>query len=134
MNEHIKKLMVIAIKNGFEPFINYLGELILYRETNLFFNANDIRSWKDVACKLLELCSRDACKTQPFTSSKRNKKYNNQVRNIINEFLGTDFNEDDMWLIYTKLGNEVNHQLTLDFINSGFDLNVLREVLNNGEC
>ena len=133
MNEHIKKLMVIAIKNGFEPFINHLGELVLNRKTNLYFNANGINSWEDVACKLLEWCSRDACKTRPFASDRESKKYNEQVRNIINKFLGTDFNEDDMGLIYSELGNRVNHQLTLDFINSGFKLKAFEEKINELE-
>ena len=133
MNEHIKKLMTIAIKNDFEPFINHLGELILNRETNLYFSVNDIKSWKDVACKLLEWCSRDACKTHPFASDRESKKYNEQVRNIINKFLGTDFNEDDMGVIYSELGNRVNHQLTLDFINSGFKLKAFEEKINELE-
>ena len=31
-----------------------------------------------------------------------------------------------MYWIYDKLGNEVNHQLTLDFIASGYDMEFLK--------
>ena len=43
------------------------------------------------------------------------------------------FTEDDMNLIYTYLGNDCNRKLCEDFINSGFDMNILREkeVKNN---
>ena len=45
----------------------------------------------------------------------------------VNRYLGTDFSEDDMDLIYTYLGNECNHEKTVRFIKSGYDM----EILNN---
>lgn len=31
-----------------------------------------------------------------------------------------------MYLIYTKLGNRVNHELTIIFVNNNYDLNILK--------
>ena len=46
--------------------------------------------------------------------------------NGINGFLGTDFTEDDIAIIYQKLGNRVRHSLTEEFVNSGYDMTVLK--------
>ncbi len=128
MTDSIKHLMKIAEKYGFDPFINSNEELILCRKTNLWFRIDDVTSlWSDVSCKLLEWCSRDAYKSMRFASEKRNKRYHKDVRNIINEFLGTSFDEDDMQLIYSELGNGVNHDLTFKFVRSGFNMDVLKK-------
>ena len=34
--------------------------------------------------------------------------------------------QDDMYCIYDKLGNRVNHELTVKFIESGYDLSLVR--------
>ena len=47
--------------------------------------------------------------------------------NGINKFLGTDFTEGDISIIYQKLGNRVNHNLTVEFVNSGYDLRILEK-------
>lgn len=46
-------------------------------------------------------------------------------RDGINRFCGTDFSYDDMRIIYTYLGNRCNHEKTLRFIRSGYDMAVL---------
>ena len=43
-----------------------------------------------------------------------------------NNYLGTNFTQDDMYWIYDKLGNAVNHELTLKFIHSNYDLSLVR--------
>lgn len=45
----------------------------------------------------------------------------------INTYLGTDFSEDDMAIIYQMLGNRVRHSLTVKFVNSGYDMSVLMD-------
>ena len=47
------------------------------------------------------------------------------ILNGINQFLDTDFTEKDMEQIYTYLGNACNHEKTLRFIASGYDMSVL---------
>ena len=36
-----------------------------------------------------------------------------------------DFSEEEMCTIYTKLGNRINHQKTIKFIESDYDFNIL---------
>lgn len=43
----------------------------------------------------------------------------------INAFCGTNFRKKEIAIIYQELGNCVNHQLTLKFIRSGFNMAVL---------
>lgn len=45
----------------------------------------------------------------------------------INKLLDTKFTRDDIELIYTYLGNGIQHDLCLRFVVSGYDLEVLRE-------
>lgn len=118
----IKKLM-----NCFKgSFINHNFELILYPKTNLYISLEGVEKRKDLIFKLLEYCSRDCFKTQPFKSNKRNQQYHDEVLRCLNKFLHIDFTEKDMELIYQKLGNGINHELTEKFVNSGYDLEVLR--------
>ena len=43
-----------------------------------------------------------------------------------NSALETDFSTDDIKLIYQKLGNRINHDLTVKFAENGFDMKVLK--------
>ena len=45
----------------------------------------------------------------------------------INKLLDTKFTRDDMELIYTYLGNGIQHDLCLRFVASGYDLEIIRE-------
>ena len=74
----------------------------------------------------LEWLSREAFKSQHFDSESRNKQVHRYHRMGINRFCGTDFTEMDMRLIYTYLGNRCNHEKTLRFIRSGYDMEVLK--------
>lgn len=80
----------------------------------------------DVKCKVLEWFSRGAHKTAPFRE-KANILFHKFMRDGINNFLGTDFCVEDMDLIYTYLGNACNHEKTIRFIESGYDMQILRE-------
>ena len=42
-----------------------------------------------------------------------------------NKYLGTQFTQTDMYWIYDKLGNAANHELTLKFIESGYNLSLV---------
>ena len=43
----------------------------------------------------------------------------------INKFLGTRFNDDEIGEIYTYLGNNVNRELCIEFVESGYDVSML---------
>lgn len=107
-------------------FINCINELILIPKTNLYLSLDDVESESDLKCKVIEYCSRDAYKTMPYSSPHSNKAYQNNVRRHINNYLGTCFTREDMELIYTYLGNGVNHDLTIKFVESNYDTNILK--------
>lgn len=119
--EYISRLMRIFPQS----FINHINELILIPKTNLYFCLDDVEYELDIKCKILEWCSRDSVKAMPYSSDKYNKKYQDMVRKGINEYLKTFFNREQMELIYQELGNAINHGLTIKFVNSGYDMNIL---------
>lgn len=108
-------------------FINDCGECILDKETNLYFNATDCEDETDITCKLLEWCSRIMAKGEPYSSERENKEYRQNLIDCLNEYLKTNFTEADMYIIYERLGNRINPDLTLQFIDSGFSMEVLKE-------
>jgi hypothetical protein len=46
-------------------------------------------------------------------------------RDGINAYLGTSFTAEDMEQIYCRLGNAVNSELCVKFIESGYDMALL---------
>lgn len=81
----------------------------------------------DVKCKVLEWLSRDAYKSTPFHRVVQNIKFRRFIFDGICKFLGHDFSFEDMEEIYTHIGNRANHAKTVRFIESGYDLSVLKE-------
>lgn len=108
-------------------FINQHGEFIAHRDTNAYFVICNCESELDIKCKVLEWLSRDAYKTQPFGSRKKNADYHKYMMDGINRYLGTSFTDKQMDRIYSYLGNACNHQKTIRFIESGYDMSVLTE-------
>lgn len=72
-------------------------------------------------CKVLEWLSRAAFK-------EGNDEVSKWYLEGINKFLGTKFSHKDIEEIYCHLGNSVNRGLTLKFINSNYDIEVLSNV------
>ena len=118
--ESIKRLMD-SFPNS---FINHLGEIIVHRKSNTYFNLMDCKSELEIKCKVLEWLSRAAFKTCPYGSDRKNKEFHKFIRDGVNQYLGTVFTEEDMEQIYTYLGNAVNHEKTLLFAESGYDMGI----------
>lgn len=110
-----------------DSYINRNGEFIAHEEANEYFNLKACETELDVKCKVLEWLSRAAYKTEPYYSDYANRRFHNFMRDGINEFLGTKFTEDNMETIYTYLGNCCNHPLTVAFVESGYDMAILKE-------
>lgn len=108
-------------------FINGGLEFIAHKTANQYFRLEDCECEFDVKCKVLEWFSRGAYKTEPFDDYNKNEKLHEFMLNGINKYLGTNFSYDDMEIIYTYLGNRCNHQKTEKFIESGYDMSVLKE-------
>ncbi len=107
--------------------INQNGEFIAHIKANEYFILRDCETELDVKCKVLEWFSRGAYKTEPYGSRQKNDEFHKFMRDGINGFLGTDFDKEDMEVIYTYLGNRCNHNKTLKFIDSYYDFSVLRD-------
>lgn len=108
-------------------FINYMGEFIAHSGANIYFNFDNCKSDLDVKCKVLAWFSRAAYKTAPYKTDVSNRELHRFFLDGINMFLDTSFSFGDMELIYTYLGNDINRPLTIKFIESGFDMQVLKE-------
>ena len=106
-------------------YINANMEVILIPKTNTYFSLEGVESRRDIIAKLLMWCSRTVVKGQPFKSEKRNYLFKEIIKEDLNYYLGTLFSDEDMALIYQRLGNEINPELTYRFIDSGFVMEVL---------
>lgn len=115
-----------ALLDSFEgSWFNDAEEFIADTKSNTYFIFSNCETPLEVECKVLEWCSRSAYKTEPYSQDWRNRAFHQKMLNGINNFLNTGFNEESMEKIYTKLGNAVHHQLTIKFVQSGYDLTVL---------
>ena len=110
-----------------DSFINANGEIIVHREANEYFVIRTCETVFDVKCKVLEWLSRAAHKTSPFPSERKNRKFQDFILSGINGYLETTFTREDMDLIYTYLGNACNHALTVRFVQSGYNMEILKE-------
>lgn len=120
--------VLLKLMNSFPgSFINHNGEFIADRKSNTYFILWDCKSEFDIKCKVLEWCSRAATKMQPYSSNKKNAAFNAFMLGGINCFLGTNFTHDDMEQIYTYLGNACHHTRTIAFVESGYDMTILKE-------
>ena len=111
-------------------FVNANREVIVHEKANAYFRFDFESAENDLKAKLLEWLSRDAHSAQPFKTAIKNEELHRFILRGINTYLCTTFSKDDITLIYGELGNGINHKLTLDFIESGYDLKILWEVMN----
>lgn len=109
-------------------FINRCGEIILSKKGNVYFTIKGCKTKTDIIVKLLEWCSRPMAKGEPWASEKRNSAWRDELISCLNKYLGTQFGQEEMYWIYDRLGNSANHTLTLDFIESDYDMAM---ILNN---
>jgi len=122
INKELMKLMRCFPQS----FIHYNGEFIAHREANEYFVIHDIVSEIELKYKTLEWLSRAADKGMPFKNNKKNEYFREFMLSGINKFLGTDLDKIQIGTIYQKLGNSVNRPLTEKFVDSGYNMEVLR--------
>lgn len=114
------------MKHFKNSYINNNLEVILLPKTNGYFAIKNCRNEVDIKCKILENISRDCFKTQHYSKLKDNKKMWQENLIALNNALKTDFSQQDIELIYNKLGNGINHKLTKEFVESDFNMEVLK--------
>lgn len=107
-------------------YINSYLEVILLPKTNGYFAIKNCRNEVDIKCEIIENISRDCFKTQHYSRLKDNKKMWQENLIALNNTLKTDFSQQDIELIYNKLGNGINHKLTKKFVESDFNMEVLK--------
>lgn len=103
--------------------LNRKGNRLVF--VNEWFRLEDCNNEMDLKKKILAWLSRACCKTQ--YSNTYDDYIHEYFRDRCNELLNTNFNEDEWELIYCKLGNAINDKLAEEFINSHYDLNLLKE-------
>lgn len=132
INKYTEILKLMCLFQG--SFINSFDELILVPKTNLYFRLDDVETIFDLKCKLIKWCSRDCCKSEPYSNEISNKEYQESVRNKLNDFLDVNFNETEWLLIYTYLGNGCNSDLCIKFVESEFDINIITNYASANQC
>lgn len=125
------ELLIKLMRIFYDSFINYNMELIIIPKNNTYFRVDNIKTELDIKRKVLEYCSRSALKAMPYSSERSNKKFRAKVLDRINRFLETNFDGDDIELIYVKLGNGINSSLAEEFIKSGYDMEILKDEKDN---
>lgn len=84
---YIKKLM-----NCFPgSVIDHDGYFVAYPVGDVYFKIDNCETELDVKCKVIEWLSRDAFKTEPYASSKKNFEFQKFILAGINQFLETNF-------------------------------------------
>lgn len=132
MNEGITE-MVEQLKQCFpDGRLNYYNEFIAHRGANRHYGAACLKlggceTEEDVIAAALEMLTIDCCKSAPFETPEVNQRFHKYMLKGMNKLLGKAFTEKQYLGIYTCIGNGINHQLTVDFIRSGFDLKFLRD-------
>lgn len=114
----VRDSMLKARQAGFESFMNYNAEVILDKKWNVYFGTRDAKTIADLKRKILSSLSYYSVKG---VKPKRQARY----LALLNDILGTDFDGEQMEVVYRFTGNGVNRELSDEFIASGFDMEVL---------
>lgn len=116
------------LQNAFpKALLNLRLELIAYPARNTTVPLYGADTIEELNARIIEWCSREACKSYSPASVKYHL-------NGINQFCHTDFTRDGMEYIYTNLGNGINHDLCLRFVGEmDFNLNKLKHEIEKME-
>lgn len=124
IDKMIEEVMKKAAKAGFLTFMNHNMEVILDMKHNVYFGTKDASTLRDIKRKVLVSLSRYCVKG---VKPKRQDRY----LALLNDILGTDLDKDDMELVYRFTGNGIDRELADKFIESGYDMELLREHRRN---
>lgn len=138
MNDSIKDFLIKIMSEFPHSFIKYFGYSgfeIMLDEKNVFcFSLEELENDIELKRRFISVVSR-CYKTQPYRTFKRNIEWQQKYISAFNKTLGTKFNIYELDYIYTYLGNGCNKPIAIKFIESGYDLNVLKQLIserNNG--
>lgn len=114
-------------------FINDNLDFVAEKRTNQYICLEKCENEVEIRRKMLEYFSRAAFKTQYYRSERSNDRLHRFMLDGINNFLNAAFTEADMEVIYEKLGNGIDHDLTESFVKSGYDMDLLNLEDRNGQ-
>lgn len=110
-----------------KAIMNLRLELIVYPARNITVPLYGADTLDELNARIIERCSREACKSYSSASQKYHL-------NGINQFCGTIYTRTSMDYIYTYLGNGINHDLCLRFVGEmDFNLNKLKHEIEKME-
>lgn len=115
----LKSIINHALQLFPKSFINHSNEIILEPRNNVSFRLDDVKNELDFKCKMFAWVSRPIAKGL-------NKYWWPKVLKSFNQLMKTNFTKEDMSLIYDRLGNDVNRKLTVHFIESNYNLEILK--------
>ncbi|MCI5852288.1 MAG: hypothetical protein MR015_01430 [Clostridiales bacterium] len=107
-------------------FVNQNNELILIPRFNVYMGLDYVDTDEDFKVRLCECFSRDCSYALRYKRAKNQREYYQKNTDVFNKICKTNFSIADMEIIYTKLGNGINHELAKRFVKNGFDLSVLK--------
>jgi hypothetical protein len=132
MNDAIKNFLIkimSAFPHSFIKYFEYGGFEMILDEKNVFcFSLEEIESDIELKRRFISIVSR-CYKTQPYRTFKSNIEYQQKYISAFNKALGTKFNIYELEDIYTYLGNGCNKPIAIKFIESGYDLNILKQLI-----
>ena len=105
------------------------GEVVLDNKNQLCFTVKGLETKKQIIYKLLEWGSRPIAKGCPYCSEKSNREWRRSLLLGFNNYLKVNFDEGDIYMVYERLGNAINHDRTVEFVERNFDMDwLLKEV------
>jgi|LSQX01.2.fsa_nt_gb hypothetical protein len=111
---------IVGINQG--TFVNALGEIIIERKDNVWFRLTTCNNYRDIQKKCLHFLSRPMMQYSQYRP--RTKTI---CSNVFYHFVPIKFTNAEIELIYSRLGNCCNEELTEKFIDSGFDIKILKK-------
>ena len=136
MNDAIKDFLIKIMSAFPHSFIKYYVnggfEITLDEKNVLWFSLGEIESDIELKRRFISAVSR-CYKAEPYSIFKRNIEWQQKHMVAFNKVLGTNFTEDDFEYIYTYLGNGCNKPIAIKFIESGYELNVLKRLIDEKE-
>lgn len=102
-----------------KAFITLNNELILEPKNNVYFRLEDVETELDFECKIIEYLSRPSHKGMT-------KKWKIYFSERLNKYFDKQWDTDELSLIYTYLGCGCNRNLCVKFIQSDYDIDILK--------
>lgn len=122
MKEITKYRLQVLMSKFKDSYINSQNELILIPKFNLYFRLEDVETVQDLEVKVIAWLSKSASNFNYYEQAWRNRKFEKELRDKLNWFLGTKFNSFEWNYLYSVYGNMVNKMKLYEFVESNFDL------------